>query len=156
MEWVGLAGWIVLTGAVGGISGLWTGAEVKGWYRTLHRPGFAPPNWVFGPVWSLLYLLMAVAAWLLWREPRSEMRSWALATFGLQLALNFAWSWIFFRMHAVGWALVEICALWLAIVATVWLFAQVSPMAAWLMAPYLAWVSFAAALNAGFWWLNRG
>jgi len=156
MEWLGLAGWIVLTAAVGGISGIWTSGEVNGWYRTLVRPAFAPPNWVFGPVWSVLYLMMGVAAWLVWREPRSAVRGWGLAAFGVQLALNFAWSWIFFRMHAMGWALVEICALWVAIAATVWLFAQVSHWAAWLMAPYLAWVSFATALNAGFWWLNRG
>jgi tryptophan-rich sensory protein len=154
MRWLALAGWIAMTGAVAGISGIWTGREVPRWYRTLRRPSFAPPNWVFGPVWSVLYLMMAVAAWMVGESPVSAMRSWALAIFLVQLALNFAWSWIFFHRHAIGAALAEILALWAAIAATIGLFAQVSALAAWLMAPYLAWVSFAAALNAGFWRLN--
>jgi tryptophan-rich sensory protein len=154
MRWLWLLGWIVLCFAVGGVSGTWTAAEVGGWYRTLHRPGFAPPDWVFGPVWSLLYLLMAIAAWRVWITPASPMRSWGIGLFLVQLALNFAWTWIFFHRHAIGAALAEIAALWVAIAVTLLVFARVSPMAAWLMAPYLVWVSFATALNAGFWRLN--
>jgi translocator protein len=154
MRWGGLLGWIFLCFAVAGVSGAWTAREITGWYRTLHRPSFAPPNWVFGPVWSLLYLLMAIAAWLVWAAPGSGARSWGLGLFLLQLALNFAWSWIFFRKHAIGTALVEVVLLWAAIGATLLAFTRVSTTAAWLMAPYLAWVSFATALNAGFWRLN--
>ncbi len=154
MRWIWLLGWVVLCFAVAGISGSWTAAEVAGWYRTLHRPSIAPPDWVFGPVWTLLYLLMAIAAWRVWETPSSPMRSWGIWLFLAQLALNFAWSWIFFRQHAIGTALVEIVLMWAAIVCTMAVFSRVSPLAAWLMAPYLAWVSFATLLNGAFWRLN--
>jgi len=154
MRWIGLLLWMVLCFAVAGMGGRWTAGEVKGWYRTLTRPAIAPPNWVFGPVWTVLYAAMAVAAWRVWLTAPTHARSWALALFLLQLAFNLAWSWIFFRQHALGAALVEVVLLWLAIGATTLAFGRVSPLAAWLMAPYLAWVAFAAALNAAFWRLN--
>jgi tryptophan-rich sensory protein len=109
---------------------------------------------VFAPVWTLLYALMAIAAWQIWQSAASPLRTWALALFLVQLGLNFAWSLIFFRHHAIGAALVEIVLLWVAIAATTLLFSRVTPISAWLMAPYLAWVSFAAILNAAFWRLN--
>src|SRR5271165_4250528 len=112
MRWISLLGWIAVCFAVAGISASWTAAEVAGWYRTLNRPAIAPPNWVFGPVWSLLYLLMAIAAWLVWQSPDSPARTWGIALFLVQLALNFAWSWIFFRQHALGAALIEVVLLW--------------------------------------------
>jgi tryptophan-rich sensory protein len=102
MRWLSLLGWVSLCFAVAGISGSWTAREVAGWYRTLRRPGFAPPNWIFAPVWSVLYLMMAVAAWLVWECAESPMRSRALVLFLVQLALNFAWPWIFFRRHVLG------------------------------------------------------
>jgi len=139
---------------VAGVSGSWTASEVPGWYRTLVRPSIAPPNWVFGPVWTLLYAMMAVAAWQVWESPSSPLRTLGLALFLVQLILNFAWSLIFFRQHAIGAALVEVVALWAAIGATTLVFCRVSPAAAWLMAPYWAWVSFASVLNAAFWRLN--
>ena len=139
---------------VAGVSGSWTASEVPGWYRTLVRPSIAPPNWVFGPVWTLLYAMMAVAAWQVWESPSSPLRTLGLALFLVQLILNFAWSLIFFRQHAIGAALVEVVALWAAIGATTLVFGKVSPAAAWLMAPYWAWVTFAAVLNAAFWRLN--
>jgi tryptophan-rich sensory protein len=154
MRWIGLLLWIALCFAVAGIGGSWTAGEVRGWYRTLAMPSFAPPNWVFGPVWSVLYALMAVAAWRVWLATPTQARSWALALFLVQLALNLAWTWIFFRRHAIGLALVEVALLWVAIGATTLVFRRVAPVAAWLMAPYLAWVAFAAVLNAAFWRQN--
>ncbi len=153
MRWVGLLFWIVLCFSVAGIGGRWTAGEVAGWYRTLVRPAIAPPNWVFGPVWTLLYALMAVAAWRVW-STGAPGRGLALGLFAAQLALNLAWSWIFFHRHAIGMALIEIAALWAAIALATLAFRRVDPLAAWLMVPYLAWVTFAAALNAAFWRLN--
>jgi tryptophan-rich sensory protein len=154
MRWIGLLFWIALCFAVAGIGGSWTSGEVNGWYRTLARPSFAPPNRVFGPVWSVLYALMAVAVWRVWLAGPAQARTWALVLFLLQLALNLAWSWIFFHRHAIGMALVEVVLLWVAIGATTLAFERVAPLAAWLMAPYLAWVGFATALNAAVWQLN--
>ena len=154
MRWISLLFWIALCFTVAGISGRWTASEIPGWYRTLVRPAIAPPNWVFGPVWTLLYLMMAVAAWQVSQSAASPLRTWGLALFVLQLALNFWWSMIFFRQHALGAALVEVAFLWAAIGATTLVFARVSPSAAWLMAPYWAWVTFASVLNEEFWRVN--
>ncbi len=149
-----LAPLAVLCFAVAGVGGRWTAGEVTGWYRTLTRPGFAPPNWVFGPVWTLLYLLMAIAAWRVWLASPSPARSWAVGLFLSQLALNLAWTWIFFREHAIGTALIEIAVLWVTIGAATLAFSRVELGAGWLMTPYLAWVTFAGVLNAAFWRLN--
>jgi len=154
MRWTALILWIGICFAVSAIGGRWTATEIPTWYRTLIRPSIAPPNWVFGPVWTLLYALMAIAAWTAGQSSPSPLRTWGLALFVVQLALNLAWSWIFFHRHAVGEAVVEIVLLWAAIAATTVLFGRVAPLAAWLMAPYLAWVSFAAVLNVAFWRLN--
>jgi tryptophan-rich sensory protein len=154
MRWISLLFWIALCFAVAGVSGSWTASEVPGWYRTLTRPAIAPPNWVFGPVWTLLYLLMAVAAWQVSQSAASPLRTWGLALFLVQLALNFWWSPIFFRQHALGAALVEVVFLWAAIGATTLIFARVSQAAAWMMAPYWAWVTFASVLNEEFWRVN--
>jgi tryptophan-rich sensory protein len=160
MRWLNLIFWIILCFAVAGISGMWTAGEVAGWYRTLTRPSFAPPDWVFGPVWTLLYAMMAIAAWLVATSNASTpaavaARNWGVAIFLVQLALNFGWSLIFFRWHAIGAALIEVIVMWLAIGATILLFSKSSKIAALLLVPYLAWVTFASALNAGFWFLNR-
>lgn len=155
MRWIWLVIWMAICFTVAGVSARWTAAEIPVWYRTLTRPAIAPPNWVFGPVWTLLYTLMAVAAWLVWQSPASPQRTWGLILFLVQLGLNFAWSWIFFSRHAIGAALAEVLVLWTAIAATALLFARSSPPAAWLLAPYLAWVAFASVLNAAFWRLNR-
>jgi len=154
MRWVSLICWMGICFAVAGVSGLWTASEVPGWYRTLSRPAIAPPDWVFGPAWTLLYALMAIAAWLVWESAPSPLRTGGLILFLVQLILNFAWSLIFFRQHAIGAALMEVVVLWVAIGVTTLVFSRVSPAAAWLMAPYLAWVTFAAVLNATFWRLN--
>jgi tryptophan-rich sensory protein len=122
------------------------------WYLHLVKPAWTPPDWLFGPVWTVLYLLIGVSGWLLWRA-RSESKA-ALVLWGVQLALNALWSWIFFGLRAPGAALVEILVLLLAIAATVAAAFRSRPLAAWLLVPYLSWVAFAAALNAAIWYLN--
>ena len=147
---------IALPLAVGGLSGYATAGGVSTWYPTLIKPSFNPPAWVFGPVWTLLYIMMGVAAFLVWRQgPAAEGGRLARAAFGVQVVLNGLWSILFFGLQTPGWALVEIILLWLAIVATLVLFWRVVPAAGVLLIPYLAWVSFATVLNASLWWLNR-
>lgn len=154
MRWVELAFWIALCEGVGLVGGRWTGPEISGWYRTLAKPSFNPPSWVFAPVWTSLYLLMAIAAWLVAGTAASPVRTVNLTLFFVQLGLNLAWSWIFFRKHAIGPAAMELLVLWISIAAAVYAFGQAAPVAGWLMAPYLAWVSFASVLNASIWRLN--
>ena len=142
--------------AIGGLSGFATSRGVNSWYPTLIKPSFNPPGWIFGPVWTALYIMMGVAAFLVWREGLdTEGVKLALTLFAIQLFLNGLWSVLFFGMQAPGWALIEIGALWLAIVVTLVLFWRVSPTAGMLLLPYWAWVSFATVLNASLWWLNR-
>ena len=154
MRWLYLALWMIGCLAVGGIGGRWTGSEIPGWYRTITKPSFNPPNWIFGPVWTTLYILMAIAAWLVAESPDSQSRSLGLALFVFQLALNLAWSWIFFHRHAIGPAALEVAVLWCAIGVTTLVFSRVSAASAWLMTPYWAWVTFASILNAAIWRLN--
>ena len=154
MHWFSLAGLIVLCEGVGLMGGRWTGPEIPRWYRTLAKPSFNPPGWIFAPVWSTLYLLMAIAIWLVLSSPASWARTLGLILFIVQLTLNLAWSWIFFRKHAIGAAAIEVAVLWCTIAATTLVFSQVSATSAWLMAPYWAWVTFASILNATIWRLN--
>lgn len=123
------------------------------WYASLTKPEWNPPSWIFGPVWTALYLMMAIAAWLVWK--RDGWRR-AIGLYFLQLALNAAWTPIFFGAHELGWALVEIVALWFAILFTMLAFLRVSKPAGWMLVPYLAWVSFAAMLNFTLWRMNTG
>ena len=140
--------------AVAGIGSRVTMPSVANWYTGLRKPNWTPPDWLFGPVWTVLYLSMAVAAWLVWRCVGLSGAALPLAVFGIQLALNFAWSIIFFGRNNIGLALVDIVLLWLAIVATILVFRQVSILAGWLLVPYLVWVTFAAALNFSIWRMN--
>ena len=149
-----LVGFIALTFAAAALGSAATAISVEGWYQTLNKPTFNPPDWVFGPVWTLLYLLMSIAAWLVWRREGLPAARMPLALFGVQLTLNVLWSVIFFGLRQPGLAFAEIIALWLSIVATTAAFAPRSPLAALLMVPYLAWTSFAAILNAAIWRLN--
>ena len=142
------------TEAVGGLSVLASGRDFVAYHERLRKPPFTPPPAAFGPVWSTLYLLMGVAAWLVWREGLTARTGLALGLFAAQLVLNFAWSLIFFGQHLVGAALLEIVALWLTILATILAFRRVRPLAGGLLVPYLAWVSVATYLNAGIWRLN--
>jgi len=154
MRWFTLALWVLACLAVGGLGGRWTAPEIPGWYRALTKPSFNPPGWIFGPVWTTLYILMAIAAWRVTESTQSPSRTLGLALFVIQLALNLAWSWIFFHKHAIGMAALEVAILWCAIGATTLVFSRVSPTAAWLMAPYWTWVTFASVLNATIWRLN--
>jgi len=146
-----LAGWVLLCFAAAAFGSLFMSGE---WYASLKKPAWNPPGWVFGPVWTALYTMMAVAAWLVWKRGGFAAQRRTLAWFLVQLALNAAWTPLFFGLRQPGWAFAEIVLLWLAIVATVVAFRPVSRAAAWLLAPYLAWVSFAAVLNFTLWRLN--
>lgn len=152
---VRLATAVVACELIGGSGAFFTAAAIPTWYATLARPAFAPPNWIFGPVWSTLFLLMGVAAWLVWERgwQRREVRV-ALGMFAAQFALNILWSALFFGLHNPGAAFAEIVVLWCAIVAAIVTFGRVSRPAVWLLAPYLAWVTFAAYLNLMLWLLN--
>jgi tryptophan-rich sensory protein len=123
------------------------------WYASLAKPGWNPPSWIFGPVWTALYLMMAAAAWLVWKHDGWKRPIWL---YFMQLLLNAAWTPVFFGMHEIGWALVEILVLWLAIFITLLDFLRVNKPAACLLVPYLAWVSFAAFLNFTLWRMNPG
>jgi tryptophan-rich sensory protein len=140
-----------------GAAAAWATAQgVQDWYPTLAKPTFNPPAEVFGPVWTVLYLMMGVASFLVWRRvPGSPSAARALGVFGLQLFFNFLWSFFFFWARAPGWAFAEILLLWIVLAWTVVLFYRESPAAGWLMTPYLAWVTFASVLNGAIWILNR-
>lgn len=158
-NWLVLIGFMALSLSAGALGSFYTMLAIPEWYASLARPEFAPPDWLFGPVWTTLYLLMGVAAYLVWSSSaraaaRPARRKAALELFLLQLILNAEWSIIFFGLRSPGWALVEIVLLWVAILATLLAFARISRPAAWLLAPYLAWVSFAAYLNYTIWILN--
>lgn len=150
--WLALAGFVILCLAAGALGGFATAQSVIEWYPTLTKPTWNPPAWVFAPVWTTLYVLMALAAWMAWR--RGPVAKSALQLFIVQLALNVAWSFIFFGAHNPGLAFAEIIVLWLAIIATARAFWRLSPPAGLLMLPYIAWVSFAAVLNFTVWRLN--
>lgn len=125
------------------------------WYEGLNKPSWRPPNWLFAPVWTLLYVMMAVAGWLVWRSAGFGGGAGPLSLFALQLALNALWTPVFFGLHRQDLGFAVIVALWLAIAATIVAFATISPAAAVLMVPYLAWVSFASVLNYTVWQMNR-
>lgn len=150
--WIVLAGFVLLCLAVGGIAGWATAQSVNDWYLTLNRPSWNPPNWLFAPVWTTLYIVMAIAAWLVWRT-NDNVRP-ALTLFFVQLALNFAWSFLFFGARSPLLGLIEILALLAAIIATTSAFFRRSTLAGVLMLPYLVWVSFATFLNFTIWRLN--
>ncbi len=145
---------VALPEAVGGIAGIATASGVRDWYPALKKPAFNPPSWVFAPVWTLLYFLMGCGLYLALRAPRAPARSRALAAFGIQLALNGLWSFLFFAFRRTGWALAEIALLWVSILLMILALRKVSPAAAYAQIPYLAWVTFASALNAELWRLN--
>lgn len=140
--------------AVGAIGGAVTATSVGSWYQQLRKPSFNPPNWVFAPVWTTLYIAMAVAAWRVWRERGLEGARFALSLFAAQLALNLGWSILFFGMRQVGLALIEILLLLAILVATTLAFRRIDGIAALLLVPYVGWVSFATVLTAAIWRLN--
>jgi translocator protein len=148
---LGLIGWLLLCFAAAAGGALFMPGE---WYAALNKPAWNPPDWIFGPVWTALYTMMAVAAWLVWRRGGFAGQGRPLGLFLAQLALNALWTPLFFGLRQPGVAFAEILLLWVAILATLLAFWPVSRAAAWLLAPYLAWVSFAAVLNGTLWRLN--
>jgi len=147
---------VVIPLVVGGLGGVATASAIPTWYQGLNKPAWNPPNWVFGPVWTLLYILMGVAAWLVWRQGWDNLPvRVALAIFGAQLLLNLFWSLIFFGLRSPGWAVLEIVILWGFVLATTVQFYRLDSIAGLLLIPYQLWVTFAAVLNAAVWQLNR-
>lgn len=151
--WV-LLGWLVLCFAVAAVSSLFSRHNIPTWYAELVKPPLSPPDWVFAPVWTVLYAFMAIAAWLVWKTRPSGCRIRGLRFFSVQLWFNLLWSWIFFSRHQIGTALIDLAVLWIAIVLTILNFRKMNATATWLMGVYLAWVTFAVYLNFGLWRLN--
>ena len=150
---IGLVGWLVVTFAAG-----WIGSRFMpdAWYASLVKPSWNPPNAIFGPVWSVLYVLMGVAAWLVWRRAGFSDAGAALIVFVVQLVLNALWSYLFFGLHRPDMAFFDIVALWAVILVVVVLFWREDRLAGGLMVPYAVWVTFASYLNFVLWRLNRG
>lgn len=142
INWKKLIISILIPQIIGGLGAVFTTPKIQSWYMTLNKPFFSPPNWVFGPVWTLLFLMMGISLYLRWGKN--------LKWFWVQLFLNLLWSIIFFGLEKPGWALIEIFILWWAIFKTIKSFGKTGK----LLYPYLAWVSFATLLNAGIWWIN--
>ena len=145
---------IVLPLAIGGFSGFLTANAIGTWYTTLNQPAFNPPNWVFGPVWTTLYLLMGISFYRIWCLPISKERTDAMKVFGVQMILNFFWSLIFFKWHFIGLALMEIIVMWMMIATMIHLFRKLDTVAGWMNVPYLLWVTFASVLNGAYFILN--
>lgn len=140
---------VLITQGAGGLGALATTPQIGNWYVYLNKPFFSPPNWLFGPVWTVLYLMMGVSLYLGWQKKVN------LKWFWVQLGLNTLWSFLFFGLESPGWALVEIAILWIAIVMTIKSFWAKNRIGSYLLLPYLLWVSFASVLNGAIWWLNR-
>lgn len=153
--------WISLIACVGGIlligtiSGLANAGSINGWFSTLNKPSFNPPNYLFGPVWTTLYILMGISLYLILQSPKTDSRNTALIIFAFQMALNFSWSFLFFYFKWPGIAFMEIIVMWVAIIIMILTFYRISNTAAYLQIPYLLWVSFASILNGCIWYLNK-
>ena len=145
---------VIIPLAVGGIASFFTISEIGSWYSTLEKPWFNPPNWIFGPVWTTLYLLMGYSSWRIWNTSAGKTRSKALIVYGLQLFLNFWWSIFFFHFQQIGLALIEISLLWISLFVMIVLFYKLDKPAGLLQIPYIIWVSFASLLNAAIYTLN--
>ena len=139
----------------GSLSGLAIADHISSWYSTLNKPSFNPPNYLFGPVWSVLYILMGIGLYLILQTPKSAMRTKSIMLFAVQLILNLSWSFIFFNAQSPFAALIIIGLLWIAILMMMIYFHTLSPIASYLQIPYLLWVSFASVLNAAIWILNK-
>jgi tryptophan-rich sensory protein len=139
---------------IGGISGFATAAGINSWYIELHKPSFNPPNYLFGPVWSILYILMGISLYQIIQSQKSELKTRSLILFCIQLFLNFSWSFLFFRFHLLDLSFIEIMMMWLSIAAMIYTFHKINKTASYLQIPYLMWVSFASVLNGAIWFLN--
>lgn len=150
---LGLIGWLVISFIASGIGAI-ASVNARSFYGQLAQPGWAPPSSVFGPVWTVLYALMGIAAWLVWRNGGFRAHRSALILFLVQLAVNALWSWLFFAWHRGALAFLDIVLLWLLVIATLVAFWRVRPLAGALLIPYFLWVSFASALSLAIWQLN--
>ncbi len=151
---IGLVLFLALCLAVSGIGGAITATSVDTWYQSLQKPPFNPPDWIFAPVWTALYVMMAIAGWRVWRRDGIESRRSALALFAVQLGLNLAWSLVFFGLQRIGLAFAEIVILLIAIIANTIMFWRIDRLAGVLFVPYALWVAYAAVLNGALWVLN--
>lgn len=140
---------------IGAIAGLFTSSSIESWYSKLNKPSFNPPNWIFGPVWTLLYVLMGISVYLVWTSESVSGSSLAITLFLIQLLLNFLWSFLFFYFKNPFIAFIEILLLLVMIIVTTIQFYPISTTAALLFIPYILWVSFATILNFSIWWLNK-
>lgn len=155
-NWIKLIISLALPQIIGLTAAYFTQTGEGSWYRSVEKPGWNPPGWVFGPVWTILYILMGIAFYLVWKSNTpAKTKSIAMIFWIIQLVFNFFWTIIFFGQHQIGWALVEIIALWLLILFTIFAFARINKVAAWLMVPYISWVSFATLLTGTIWMLNK-
>ncbi len=146
---------ILLPLLVGAIAGMFTSSGVTGWYAIANKPWFNPPNWIFAPVWTMLYILMGISLFIIWKSETDKiLKQTAVTLFIIQLTLNFFWSFVFFKLQLPGWAFAEIILMWVMILLTIIWFGKISSTAAWLLVPYICWVSFAAVLNYSIWKLN--
>jgi benzodiazapine receptor len=150
-----LFGFLVASFSAAAVGGAATATSVGAWYQALHKPAWNPPNWIFGPVWTLLYILMAIAAWRVWRTGDADAGRRTFRWFAAQLSLNLLWSVLFFGLRSPGMALVEVIVFWAVLVAMLRHYWLADRIAGALWAPYVAWVSFASVLNGTVWWLNR-
>jgi translocator protein len=153
-NWLVLGGYALASFSAAGLGALVNNRAIDGWYRTLAKPSWNPPDEVFAPVWTALYAAMALAAWLVWQRKQHEPARGALTLWWIQLVLNLGWNIAFFGLESPAGGLVTIAMLWLALAATTVGFFRVRRLPGWLMVPYLAWVSFASALNFAIWRLN--
>ena len=146
---------IIACQLAGYIGSIFTTPEIAGWYALLHKPSFSPPDWVFAPVWTTLFLLMGISLYLVWKKQiLAEGKGLAVSIFIFQLVLNILWSLLFFGFHSPLAGLIEIIALWVMILFTIESFYEISRASAWLLLPYILWVTFAGVLNFFIWWLN--
>ncbi len=153
-QWLSLLGFLVLSFAIEIVAGLWTSSSVGTWYTTLTKPAWTPPGWIFGPVWTLLYIGIAVAGWRVWRERDSEAVKGAMTCYGIQYVLNLAWSGLFFGLRNPAFGLIDIVLLLILVAMTIRLFLRIDRAAGLILIPYFLWVAFATALNFSIWRLN--
>ena len=153
-SWLSLTAFLAVCLGIAAAGGAVTAKSVGTWYQTLNKPPFTPPDWLFAPVWTMLYIGIAIAGWRVWTAGRRAGTRGAMTTYSVQLALNLAWSFIFFGIHRIGAALADILLLLVAIGVNSASFRRIDRLAGWLLAPYAAWVAFASALNFALWRLN--
>lgn len=146
---------LLLPIGIGSMAGIFTAKAIPEWYATLNQPSFNPPNWVFGPVWTALYIVLGISLFLIWKLPASKQRNQAILIFMVQLLFNFCWSFFFFYFKMIGLALIDISVLWIMIIFMLVRFYVIKPVVAYINIPYLLWVTFATALNMAYFFLNR-